>query len=337
MRFSRLFATALAVASGAALAAPPALTVALTVEKPLVLVPERGSRQPRLEGTLWATVTNTTDRTLKVRDAGEHGAVFVDAQGQAHVVVHPCKCVRDVLEPASAVYELRPGEARRIVVDDWSCGGSSWRPPPAGRYRLEYRVLLAGERPAPPPDAKDASALEARCRRELVEAATWAGAFVSAPVEVTLGPRGPDSLGALSTGGKGGGHSLLGALRRPGDGGVEVDSPAGPWIGGLPDGGLAGTLPKEHIQAVIRSKVPDVRRCYEAALDAGAGPEGKLVVQFVIGPDGSVRSVDAKTDSMGRPDLASCVFAAVRMMRFSRPLGGGTVIVNYPFVFKTAP
>lgn len=99
-----------------------------------------------------------------------------------------------------------------------------------------------------------------------------------------------------------------------------------------PDGGPTGTLPKEHIRQVIKSKMGTVRECYEAA-----GPEsraGKVVVRFVIGPTGAVESADGSLSTPTFPaGLARCVADVFRTMRFDPPVGGGSVRVTYPFIF----
>lgn len=103
----------------------------------------------------------------------------------------------------------------------------------------------------------------------------------------------------------------------------------------LPDGGVAGKLRKEHIHDVISRARPAIRRCYEEHL-ARSFIDGKLVIRFVIGPDGSVAAAEISQDTLDAPAVADCLLAVARAWRFERPAGGGSVTVNYPFIFKAA-
>ncbi len=167
------------------------LEVTLRVERPLRLVrwafPGGETGPVALDGAVEVTLANRGGQPLALRDLWEHGLVFVAADlDTLAVLVHPCKCVKDALEPRAAVLTLVPGETRRLSFADFGCGGGPWQPPPPGRYRLEYRVLPA---PAETPVAADSSpaALVPRCRAELTSPATWANAARSPAVEVVLG------------------------------------------------------------------------------------------------------------------------------------------------------
>jgi len=178
-------AIAAAILCLAARAEPPPVEVTVSVEKPLVLAYGPGEKEPHLAGTVVATVRNKSEKPIRLRDLAEHGVVFVAETGAPHVVVHSCKCVKDLAEPAAAVYELAPGQARKVTIDDWGCGGGSWPAPPPGRYRLEYRVLLA---PAVMPEPAKESPRDQvpKCRKELASEEFWAGAARSVPAAVEL-------------------------------------------------------------------------------------------------------------------------------------------------------
>jgi TonB family protein len=144
------------------------------------------------------------------------------------------------------------------------------------------------------------------------------------------------ALSSLADGG--GAGSSLARLRAP-DAGTSVQV-VDPPVVLLPDGGVQGSLNKDHIRGVIRRSLDRVRGCYEAYLKKRdlEAPDGKLVVRFVIGPDGVVReaALDERT-SLADDDLGACVLAVMKSLRFQRPAGGGSVTVNYPFIFKHAP
>ena len=58
---------------------------------------------------------------------------------------------------------------------------------------------------------------------------------------------------------------------------------------------------------------------------------GKIVVRFVIAPDGRVTSAEVTSDTVGNAELSSAIVRRVRSWKFPRASGESTVI--YPFVF----
>ena len=99
-----------------------------------------------------------------------------------------------------------------------------------------------------------------------------------------------------------------------------------------------GTLSRYQIRSTIQRHLSRVKLCYSRAL-LGAQPSlhGRVVVQFVIEPSGRVSTATAR-DYM-RPkgagtSMVSCITREVRKWRFPKPLGGGKVVVNYPFIFS---
>ncbi|HEY3448228.1 MAG TPA: hypothetical protein VGK67_17865 [Myxococcales bacterium] len=167
----------------------PKVEVSLAVEKPLSLAYGPGEKQPHLAGKVVATIKNASDQPVKLRDLQEHGFVFVAQKGgELSVLVHSCKCVKDVAEPAGAAFELAPGKEKKVAVDDWGCGGGSWPAPPPGRYRLEYRVLAAPapEGGPPAPGDADPKTVVPACRKDLTSNWFWEGAARSKAIEVEL-------------------------------------------------------------------------------------------------------------------------------------------------------
>ena len=165
--------------------APPKVEVTLAVEKPLSLVKGRGEKEARLSGKVVATLRNTSDEPVKIRDLQEHGLVFVSGKGELTVVVHSCKCVQDAAEPEKAVAVIAPGKERKVTVDDWSCGGGSWPAPAPGRYQLEYRVLGVPNR-LPEKAKPDPKVQVPACQRDLAAQWFWESAVRSKPVDVEL-------------------------------------------------------------------------------------------------------------------------------------------------------
>jgi hypothetical protein len=99
---------------------------------------------------------------------------------------------------------------------------------------------------------------------------------------------------------------------------------------------VSGGLDREVIRRVVVSHRAQIRYCYEKRLAARPELAGKLLVEFVIGADGSVSSARASEDSLQDPEVGRCVVAKVRGWSFPKPSGGGVVVVTYPFLFQAS-
>ena len=99
-----------------------------------------------------------------------------------------------------------------------------------------------------------------------------------------------------------------------------------------PEGDFGG-LTADEINRVVKARAGVFRACYQKELNRSPGIGGKLVVHFVIGGDGSVKS--AKTgggSSLRNDEVESCVSSNIMRLKF--PAKGGQANVNYPFVFQ---
>jgi hypothetical protein len=94
-----------------------------------------------------------------------------------------------------------------------------------------------------------------------------------------------------------------------------------------------GDLDKAIIRRYIRRQAAKLSYCYEKQLLAHPGEEGDISVQFVIMPNGSVKSPAAKGFD---GEVASCVADVIGAIEFPAPKGGGAVQVNYPLTFHAA-
>jgi len=99
-----------------------------------------------------------------------------------------------------------------------------------------------------------------------------------------------------------------------------------------PEGDFGG-LTAEEINRVVKARAGVFRACYQHELNRSPGLGGKLVVHFVIGGDGTVKT--AKTaggSSLRNDDVENCVTSNIMRLKF--PAKGGQANVNYPFVFQ---
>ncbi len=110
-------------------------------------------------------------------------------------------------------------------------------------------------------------------------------------------------------------------------------------LGTLPvDGGTGpptGNLDRDIIVGIIRRHSAEVWPCFAQAL-ANKSPQhgGKVVVSWVIAPDGQVSEATVSEDSLGLAPLEACIAARVKAWRFPPPEGHGPVHVSFPFVYS---
>jgi hypothetical protein len=99
-----------------------------------------------------------------------------------------------------------------------------------------------------------------------------------------------------------------------------------------PEGDFGG-LTAEEINRVVKARAGVFRACYQKELNRSPGIGGKLVLHFVIGGDGSVKSAKTGGGSTLRNDeVESCVSSNIMRLKF--PAKGGQANVNYPFLFQ---
>lgn len=81
--------------------------------------------------------------------------------------------------------------------------------------------------------------------------------------------------------------------------------------------------------------MPDVRGCYEAELARSPELAGRLVAQFVIDPAGAICHVESPDLLPAFAPVFTCIANDMRTWQFPPPMGGGALIINYPFVFSS--
>ncbi len=96
---------------------------------------------------------------------------------------------------------------------------------------------------------------------------------------------------------------------------------------------MIGPLSMEAIRAVIARHRAQIRYCYNKELTLAPDLGGKVVLRFTIEERGYIASVVDTLNTTDSANLARCMRDRVRTWRFPAPRGGGTVVVNYPFLF----
>lgn len=93
-----------------------------------------------------------------------------------------------------------------------------------------------------------------------------------------------------------------------------------------------GSLTREEIDKVVRGRASLIKACYQRELNRKRELSGKLVVNFVIAADGTVKSTRIDPSSSLRDEgVEGCVRPIITKLRFPAKGGG---IVNYPFLFS---
>lgn len=92
-----------------------------------------------------------------------------------------------------------------------------------------------------------------------------------------------------------------------------------------------GRLPAEIIQRVVRQNQGRYRQCYENGLRTNPSLAGRVVVNFVIGRDGSVSVARDGGSELPDASVKSCVVKSFYSLSFPAP-SNGTVQVKYPLM-----
>ena len=140
------------------------------------------------------------------------------------------------------------------------------------------------------------------------------------------------SIGSMGTRGRGGNRGskygmAQGVVGRKGR--SEISAGGGNAV-------VMGAIERSVIDAYIRRNLAKIRWCYEKELAKDPELFGRIVINFTISGTGAVSQSRINRTTMGNQAVENCVANQIRTIRFPAPKGGGIVIVNYPFVFKSS-
>jgi hypothetical protein len=97
---------------------------------------------------------------------------------------------------------------------------------------------------------------------------------------------------------------------------------------------VKGAMDKDIIRRIVRAHINEVRYCYNQGLTKNPNLEGRVKVQFTIGPTGQVPVAVVSEKTISDNNVAQCIAKAVKRWKFPRPQAGGNVVVTYPFVLQ---
>jgi len=233
---------------------------------------------------------------------------------------------------AGTTYEVKAGAA--IL---WSDGSS------AGQVLSNHSFSVA------PRDLEGRSCFDVALSKDQPSAVTLCFARtdvseVASPTAMGLG-----TLGGLGTIGSetGGGYGLLGAeaagSRSSGGGGLGTTGGGGTGFGHrgkkVPrvrqaKAKVKGALDKDIIRRIVRAHINEVRYCYNKGLVVDPSLEGRVAIQFTVGPTGKVPTAVVASTTLSDKKVGECIAKSVKRWKFPRPSGGGVVVVTYPFVLS---
>ncbi len=96
----------------------------------------------------------------------------------------------------------------------------------------------------------------------------------------------------------------------------------------------AQPLTQQQLQTAVLERRLEVRECVFST-DEELPRQLHLVVQFIIGADGSVRDVSMHESNAGVDAVDSCVIGVVETVQFPSTNTGRDFAVRYPFIFIT--
>lgn len=104
-------------------------------------------------------------------------------------------------------------------------------------------------------------------------------------------------------------------------------------IVGVPE--VRGSLGQELIRRIIRRHINEVKFCYERELNRNARLQGRVIIQFTIGGNGTVMATLVQSSTLDNSAVEQCIAGAVRRWEFPK-VQGAIAVVTSPFVLKPA-
>lgn len=99
---------------------------------------------------------------------------------------------------------------------------------------------------------------------------------------------------------------------------------------------IRGGMSRETVLRVVTAHLDEIRDCYERELLHHPGLTGKILLEWMIQKDGTVRYATVKFSNIGHStDLNTCIPSQVRTWKFPKPTNNEEVIVTFPFLFES--
>jgi outer membrane biosynthesis protein TonB len=146
----------------------------------------------------------------------------------------------------------------------------------------------------------------------------------------------PGAAGGRKGGGEGGAASI-GDLATTGGGKVGLGTKTEVRVSGSVAAEEAevdsSDIDQAKLGAFVRARMGLIKACYENGLKRNPNLKGKISIRFTILETGGLSDISSAVNSLGSPEVASCIINTMRSWRTQfRP--SGPVTVEYPFVFQ---
>lgn len=96
-----------------------------------------------------------------------------------------------------------------------------------------------------------------------------------------------------------------------------------------------GVLETQDVEEVLQARFDEIRACYRRAGKAQKYADGKVLLRFVVGGDGSADDVWVVESSLGSYDVERCLVEVGRRIKFRAPSGGKATTFDYPVEFRS--
>jgi hypothetical protein len=130
---------------------------------------------------------------------------------------------------------------------------------------------------------------------------------------------------------------VLAAAPAAPDAGIPAAPAVGPATPAKGSGPEKLPFTPDTLRDVVKSKQPEIERCWEQSLAGTDKPvDGKIQTHFIITPEGTVRQpkVVKKGTTLKNEALHRCVETVLSTMTFPKPPDGKDHPVEYPFNLK---
>jgi TonB family protein len=96
-----------------------------------------------------------------------------------------------------------------------------------------------------------------------------------------------------------------------------------------------GVLDTADVEATMQGHFDDIRSCYRRAGKAQRYAEGRVVLRFLVGGNGSSQDVWVTESTLGNYDVERCLVEVGRRITFRAPEGRKATTFDYPVEFRS--
>lgn len=96
-----------------------------------------------------------------------------------------------------------------------------------------------------------------------------------------------------------------------------------------------GVLETQDVEEVLQARFDEIRGCYRRAGKAQKYADGKVLLRFVVGGDGSTEDVWVIESTLGSYDVERCLVEVGRRIKFPAPTGNKATTFEYPVEFRS--